>query len=140
MRRPILIATLVASSALMATATSAMAFTSFATPSRNIGCVGDKTEIRCDIRTTSATPPTTRPKGCQGEWGDAFSVRPTGKGRGVCHGDTALPGPGQKIRILKYGTSITVGKITCASRRTGLTCTNTGAHGFFMSRQKLRVF
>ncbi|MBJ7457142.1 MAG: hypothetical protein JHC74_13890 [Thermoleophilia bacterium] len=116
-----------------------MALTSFATPSRNIGCIGDRTEVRCDIRQTSATPPK-KPANCRFDWGDAFSVRPTGRGRGVCHSDTALPAPGQKIRILAYGTSITLGKITCTSRRSGLTCRNRGDHGFFLSREKIRVF
>ena len=134
-----LIATLVAMAALLASAASAMALTSFATPSRNIGCIGDRTEVRCDIRETSATPPK-KPKSCHFDWGDAFAVGPTGRGNGVCHSDTALPAPGQKIRILKYGTSITLGKITCASRKIGLTCKNTADHGFFLSREKIRVF
>ena len=139
MRRAVLTA-LLCLGALAATATGALAFTTFATPSRNIGCAGDRTEIRCDIRTTTATFPKKRPADCDGVWGDAVSVRPTGRGTGVCHGDTALPAPGQKVRILKYGTSIHVGKITCTSRETGLTCTNPGAHGFFLSREKIRLF
>ena len=77
---------------------------------------------------------------CEFDWGDAFAVGPKGRGHGVCHGDTALPAPGQKIRILKYGTSITLGKITCPSRTTGLTCRNTAGHGFSLSREKIRVF
>ena len=139
MRRRPPTATLVASSALMISASSAMALTSFATPSRNIGCIGDRTEVRCDIRESTATPPK-KPKSCTFDWGDAFAVGPKGRGHGVCHSDTALPAPGQRIRILKYGTSITLGKITCTSRRTGLTCRNTADHGFFLSRQKIRVF
>ncbi len=139
MRRRSVLAMLVTVSALLAWSASAVALTSFATPSRNIGCIGDRTEVRCDIRETTAAGPK-RPKNCEFDWGDAFSVRPTGRGRGVCHGDTALPAPGQKIRILKYGTSITLGKITCTSRTSGLTCRNPGAHGFFLSREKIRVF
>lgn len=139
MRRRTLLACLVAASALLGWAASAMALTSFATPSRNVGCIGDRTEVRCDIRTTSGTPPK-RPKNCEFDWGDAFAVGPKGRGHGVCHGDTALPAPGQKVRILRYGTSITLGKITCTSRKSGLTCRNTAAHGFFLSREKIRVF
>ena len=139
MRRALL-ATVIAAAALAASASSAMALTQFATPSRNIGCIGDRTEVRCDIHTTSAKPPTKRPKSCDGEWGDAFSVRPRGRGTGVCHGDTALPVPGQKVRILKYGTSIRFGTLVCTSRTSGLTCHNAGNHGFFMSREKLRLF
>jgi hypothetical protein len=139
MGRRALGAALVAVSALLVWSASAVALTSFATPSRNIGCIGDRTEVRCDIRQTSATPPK-KPANCRFDWGDAFSVRPTGRGRGVCHSDTALPAPGQKIRILAYGTSITLGKITCTSRRSGLTCRNRGDHGFLLSREKIRVF
>jgi len=128
-----------AGAALLIGAPSAAALSSFATPSRNIGCIGDRTEVRCDIRQSSATPPP-EPRSCRFDWGDAFSVRPAGRGRGVCHSDTALPAPGQRIRILAYGTSIALGKITCTSRRSGLTCRNPGDHGFFLSREKIRVF
>jgi hypothetical protein len=139
MRRALL-ATAIAGAALAASASSAAALTQFATPSRNIGCFGDRREVRCDIRVTTAKPPVKRPKSCQFDWGDAFAVGPTGRGRGVCHGDTALPDPNKKVRILKYGTSIRLGTIVCTSRRVGLTCHNPGNHGFFMSREKLRVF
>lgn len=139
MSRRTLLASLIAVAALLATATSALALTAFATPSRNIGCIGDRTEVRCDIRSFSFIPPK-RPANCQLEWGDSYFVRPTGRGKGSCHGDTTLPVPGQKVRILKYGTSIRFGKITCTSRTAGLTCHNEDAHGFFLSRGKLRLF
>ena len=140
MRHRTPLAGLAAVAALLAPAASAMALTSFATPSRNIGCIGDRHEVRCDIRATTAKPPVKRPKSCKFDWGDSFSVRPTGKGTGVCHGDTTLPDPNRKVRILKYGTSIRLGTIVCTSRKVGLTCHNPGDHGFFMSREKLRVF
>jgi hypothetical protein len=138
-RRPILVL-LAAMVALSATATSAMALTSFVTPSRSIGCIGDRTEVRCDIKVTTVTPPK-RPKSCENEWGDAVRVRPTGRGRRVCHGDTALPAPGQKgVKVVAYGSSIRLGTITCTSRTTGLTCRNPDGHGFLLSREKIRVF
>jgi hypothetical protein len=139
MRRAIL-TTALAGAALAASASSALALTQFATPSRNIGCIGDRTEVRCDIRTTTAKPPVKKPKSCRFDWGDAFSVRPKGKGTMVCHGDTVLPDPNKKVRILRYGTSIRLGSIVCTSRKVGLTCHNPGDHGFFMSREKLRIF
>lgn len=131
---------IVAIGALLVMASSALALTSFTTPSRNIGCIGDRSEVRCDIRSSNFTPPK-RPAKCDLDWGDAFAVGPTGRGRGVCHGDTALPAPNQKgLKVLKYGTSIRLGKITCTSRKAGLTCRNPGPHGFFLSREKLRLF
>ena len=140
MGRRTLIASLALAAGVLAPASGALALTSFVSPSRNIGCIGDRTEVRCDIKTSSATPPT-RPKKCDLEWGDAFSVSRTGRGHGVCHGDTALPAPGQKgVKVVAYGTSIHLGTITCTSRTSGLTCHNAGAHGFRLSRQVIRVF
>jgi hypothetical protein len=126
---------------LVAPAAAALAdLQRFISPSRNIGCFGDRTEVRCDIRVTHGTPPK-RPKSCDQEWGDAYRLRPTGKAKGVCHGDTALPAPGEKARVLEYGTSIHLGKrMTCTSRRTGLTCRNTAGHGFTLSRERILLF
>ena len=112
----------------------------FMTPSRNIGCIGDATEVRCDIKQTTATPPK-RPSSCDLEWGDAFRLNPTGKARGVCHGDTALPAPGENRRVLAYGTTIKLGqKMRCTSRRTGLTCRSNAGHGFTLSRTVIKLF
>lgn len=134
-----LVPLLLVAATFAAGASTAAALTSFASPSRNIGCIGDRTEIRCDIGVSSATPPP-RPRACDQEWGDAFRIRPTGRARGVCHGDTALPAPGQKVRILAYGTGIRLGTLVCRSRRTGLTCRNAGGHGFRLSREVIRLF
>ena len=113
----------------------------FISPSRNIGCFGDAKEVRCDIKVTTAKSPVKRPRSCQLEWGDAFRLNPTGKARGVCHGDTALPAPGENARVLAYGTSIKLGKkMTCTSKRTGLTCRSTSGHGFTLSRTVIKLF
>lgn len=113
----------------------------FASPSRNIGCVTvGGGEVRCDILRTSATPPP-RPASCELDWGQAYGLTQRGRGRGLCVGDTALPGPGQKVRIVKYGHSVKVGpRITCTSRRSGFTCANRNGHGFLLSKQRIRVF
>ena len=121
-------------------ASSAMGLTSFVTPSRNIGCIGDRSEVRCDIKETSGTPPK-RPANCQQDWGSAFRVRATGRGQGVCAGDTVLPSPGQAgVKVIAYGKSIRFGKITCFSQKTGMTCRNTAPHGFTLSREAIRIF
>jgi hypothetical protein len=59
---PVKILRLILATAVLATlAAPALAqgaeFKRFITPSRNIGCFGDNTGVRCDIRTTSAKPP-----------------------------------------------------------------------------------
>lgn len=142
MNRRLVLALVLATAGLMVWSASAVALTRFATPSRKIGCIGDRTEMRCDIRETSATPPP-KPRSCRFDWGTAYVITPTaGKGRGLCASDTALPSPGERIRILQYGQKIRLGNgaIVCASRRTGLTCVNRAGHGFRLSRSVIRLF
>ena len=68
-------------------------------------------------------------------------MRSTGRSFPVmCAGD---PGPflvESKARVLAYGRSWHAGGITCTSRRTGLTCRNRDGHGFFVSRERWRLF
>lgn len=136
-----LITGLVAAGLLAGTATSASALVHFKSPSGNIGCIGDRTEVRCDIRQSSATPPP-RPKTCRFDWGTAYVITPKAKrGRGLCASDTTLPTPGDRsIRAIAYGTSIRFGPLKCTSRRTGMTCRNRLGHGFRLSRQVIRLF
>lgn len=112
----------------------------FITPSRNIGCFGDGTGVRCDIRVTSAKPPK-KPANCRLDWGSAFEVNRNGKGHGLCVGDTALPDPNKREPVLKYGHTIRLGHgLTCTSKRTGLTCRNAGKHGFTLSKTEIKLF
>lgn len=107
-------------------------------PSGNIHCiyVDDPHYVRCDIRSGLRPRPRT-PRGCDLEYGDSISMRRTGRPGLVCHGDTAID---PRARIVRYGTSIRVGPFTCVSRMTGLTCSNAGRHGFFLSRESYRLF
>ncbi len=126
--------------ALLVPVASAFGLTSFQSPTGNIGCIGDATSVRCDIRTTSATPPK-RPKSCRFDWGSAFEVNRTGRGHGLCAGDTALAVPGDGRRKLAYGKSIKLGtKLTCTSRITGMTCRNTQGHGLTLSKTVIKLF
>ena len=112
----------------------------FITPTRNIGCFGDGTGVRCDIRVTSATPPK-KPANCRLDWGSAYEVNRRGKGHGLCVGDTALPDPNKREPVLKYGHTIRLGHgLKCTSKRTGLTCRNAGNHGFTLSKTVIRLF
>ena len=45
-----------------------------------------------------------------------------------------------RIIVLRYGRSIGWPGIRCASRRRGLTCRNLSSHGFFLSRERQRIF
>jgi hypothetical protein len=118
----------------------------FSTPSKNIGCVyarfdahpnapASPAELRCDVR-TGLRPKPARPRRCDLDWGDSLSMGKTGRVSVVCHGDTAL---GSK-HILGYGKTWRHDGFTCASRLSGLTCKNLSGHGFFLSRQRSRVF
>ncbi|MFZ0343017.1 MAG: DUF6636 domain-containing protein [Gaiellaceae bacterium] len=110
-------------------------FTSFRTPSGNIGCVyasgsGSPNTLRCDIR-SGLLPRPHKPPGCRLAWGDSYSMLAIGRVVLTCHGDTAiLP----NARILRYGTRWRRGGFTCRSRAVGLRCENRSGHGFFLSR------
>jgi hypothetical protein len=112
----------------------------FQSPSGNIGCIVDTSYgARCDIanKDWSRGP---RPKGCPTftDWGQGLIVGKTGKGHIVCAGDTALSNGGG---TLGYGKSKSAGRFTCTSRTSGVTCRNTrNNHGFFISKQKYRLF
>jgi hypothetical protein len=137
--------TLILSAALAATllvpAAAALGVQRFVTPSGNIGCAGDRTDLRCDILETSASQPP-KPRSCRFDWGQAFGLTPQGRGRRLCVSDTVVPTRGARgVRTLAYGTTIRLGeRMRCTSRRSGLTCRNTADHGFFLSRQRIRVF
>ena len=109
----------------------------FRTPSGNIGCIyaaggGLRTTLRCDIR-SRLRPRPTKPRKCDLDWGDSYTMNVLGRVVVSCHGDTAiLP----KSRFLRYGTRWRHGGFTCLSQRAGLRCLNAGGHGFFMSRAR----
>jgi hypothetical protein len=111
----------------------------FASPSRNIGCVILGGTARCDIRQRSWHPPA-RPSSCPQvvDFGQGLEVARSGRARVVCAGDTSID---PRAPILAYGRSIARDGLVCASAPTGITCrsTRTG-HGFFISRQRYRLF
>lgn len=120
---------------LIAAPAASPALVHFSTPSKNIGCIGDRTFLRCDIVRTSVKPPP-KPRSCEFDWGNAFGLGPTSRGRRLCVSDSALGGR----RILGYGKALRIGRIICSSHRDGLTCTNPRGHGFFLSRQRIKLF
>lgn len=114
--------------------------TSFLTPSGNIGCVESSMSLRCDIaRKTWRAQFGQRPKCVMGIRGNALEMSATGRPYWLCHGDTALVPLGTR-GVLAYGRTWQSGPFTCTSRNIGLTCSNRGSHGFFLSRQSYRRF
>jgi hypothetical protein len=112
---------------------------SIATPSGNIGCIAAGGVLRCDVRVSRAPVPP-RPASCEFDWGNAFEMTPRGRARRLCASDTALPGRGTGHRVLAYGRSRRIGPFRCASARVGLTCRNRAGHGWFLSRERIRLF
>jgi hypothetical protein len=113
--------------------------TNFRSPTGNIGCVMLDGTSRCDIAQRSWKPPP-HPASCSHEvdFGQGLEVGHSGKGQFVCAGDTALDPTATPLR---YGRTSLEGNFACQSAFTGLTCTDlTDGHGFFISRQRYRVF
>ena len=120
--------------------------TGFSTPSKNIGCQYARFDaqgntpafpatLRCDIR-TGLRPKPAKPRGCNLDWGDSLEMRKRSRVTVTCHGDTAL---GDR-HVLGYGKTWRHDGFTCVSRMSGLTCRNLAGHGFFLSRQRSRIF
>ena len=119
---------------VLAAAPAASAAERFRTPSGNIACLYGGGLLRCDIREQSNQ--TTNPATCNLDWGDAFTIRGTGRARRICHGDTVgFAGP-----ALRYGSTWRRNGIACTSRRSGLRCVNRARHGFELSRSRQRLF
>jgi hypothetical protein len=116
-----------------------VALAQFASPSGNIGCIIAAGQARCDIRHRNWSPPP-RPPGCPSVvgFGQGLLVDNAGVGHFVCAGDTALIAGATPLR---YGSNTLVDGFLCASRTSGMTCTDrrTG-HGFSIAIQGWRSF
>jgi hypothetical protein len=109
----------------------------FSSPSHNIGCAMTTRYARCDIQGHTWKAPR-KPANCPLDWGNGLSVGTRGRAGFVCAGDTTLDPRG---RVLAYGTQQIMGRYTCSSRRSGMTCSNRGTgHGFRIARGSYRVF
>jgi hypothetical protein len=123
-------------------ARSADVYVAFRTPSGNIGCgfdhfSGEAPHLRCDIRSRLHDPPPVRPRGCDLDYGDSLAMGRRGRPYLVCHGDTAIDPRAPKV---PYGSTWSREGFRCRSRASGLTCTNPAGHGFFLSRERWRIF
>jgi hypothetical protein len=115
---------------------SATAFKGFESPSHNIGCVLYEQGARCDIHHHSWPLPK-RPKSCEFDYGGSLSVGVKGRGEYGCVSDSAMGlGP-----VLPYGETIRKGRFECRSEEVGVRCVDRrDGHGFFVSRQRVRLF
>ena len=118
----------------------------FKTPSGNIVCgysiaPDGNASMECGIK-SGLKPPPPRVHCDAGDPNDKrLSLTATGRAVPVtCAGD---PGPfvvETKAGVLAYGRTWSGGGISCASATTGVTCKNRVGHGFFISRERWRVF
>ena len=110
-------------------------FESFRMPSGNIGCTYGRASqtLRCDILSGLRPEPRRR---CELDW-TGITLVATGRARAQCAGDTAYD---RRAPVLRYGYGWRRGRITCRSARSGLRCVNRGGRGFFLARERWRVF
>ncbi len=125
---------------LLIASPAAADFVEFRSPTGNIQCAiysdAQGTSARCDM--SALTPSyTTRPAGCEFDWGSSFAVNDTGKGMLACVSDAIV---GQGAGVLPYGEAVSLGGISCVSAMTGMTCTNGEGHGFQISKAKQRLY
>ena len=123
--------------ALIAPGASAAKYKFFQTPSGNIGCAMGGGAVRCDIKQKSWEAPP-KPSWCDVDWGFGAAVGRKGAANYVCAGDTVFE-PGE--RVLGYGERQVKNRFRCSSKQKGIRCANTkNKHGFFMSRDDIRLF
>jgi len=107
-------------------------------PTGNIVCsVGDGApSVDCAVlHQDYELPP--RPADCDLDWAPWFGLGSTAT-FGECRGDTF---DFSLARRLDYGTTTTVGRLACQSRREGMVCWNTETrHGFRAARHDYEIF
>jgi hypothetical protein len=93
--------------------------TSFSSPSGNIGCYIEPTNVRCDIAERNWGPPP-KPASCpeMTGWGQGLQLDVGRPADFVCAGDTALTSGSP----LAYGDKIVSGSIECTSTADGISC------------------
>jgi hypothetical protein len=140
-------ATVLAALALATTAAMASSQGSgfFRSPTGNIYCLwvtggSTKPAVECGIKTGLKPKPKNTCKHID-YVGNRIDVQSTGKAKlAICAGDAGPFADPKATKVLPYGKSVTHGGITCASKATGMTCTNKSKHGFFMSKQSYKLF
>jgi hypothetical protein len=112
-------------------ARAADSYDAFESPSGNIACgigyLNNNGFVSCEIGGhTYIAPP--RPPSCEGGWGDRIGMDQGGPPALSCHTDTLR---GATEPALAYGSTQTVGEMSCESEASGMTCTDAGTGHFF---------
>ncbi len=125
---------------VVAPAGASSSITWFRTPSKNIYCAwfhesGSTQVLRCDVsRLTHQAP---KPRGCQFDWGRSFGMNPTGRAATLCVSDSVHD---KRAKALAYGNTRKFGSFSCTSKTSGLRCSNRSGHGFFLNRDRYKLF
>src|SRR5689334_22167241 len=108
----------------------------FRTPSKNIICDLNPSEVRCDILHKSWSPPA-KPSSCELDWGNGMYIS-AGKAGFTCAGDSLIGVAGE---TLEYGHADRSGSVLCTSESSGLTCKDekTG-RGFTLAVARYSLF
>lgn len=120
---------------LLPQAGSAQDFVGFKLPSGNIACAAYDGELRCDLRENQAKIPA-RPRDCDLDYGNAFSMSTKGKPMRICVGDTVFG----NYPTLAYGKTWKAQGFTCTASMSGLTCRNSANKGWFLNKVEQRFF
>lgn len=112
----------------------------FQTPSGNTFCIvyaeeNGATSLECELKENTAKLPA-RPKDCELDWGNRFSLSEKGAPTRGCYGDT-IQGEYEK---LEYGKPWKQGVFSCEATTKRLRCTNGGGHGFELARASQKLF
>lgn len=110
-------------------------FDFFQTPSGNIDCamglLDGSALVECEISDHTYAVPA-RPTPCMGAFGDRISMSQGNPATMTCHSDTVR---GIGYPVLQYGQSRSLNSLTCESRQSGITCTDSASgHYFQLSR------
>jgi len=119
----------------------AQSYESFKTPTGNIICIMNDTDVECGIK--SGLNPAPPKQACTD--GDPVFNRVDLSAAGIaeplrCAGDPGAFAEEPNAKVLAYGATLIKGETGCTSFEFGVVCANSKGHGFFLSRAAVRYF
>jgi hypothetical protein len=119
----------------------AASYESFKTPTGNIICIMNDTDVECGIK--SGLNPAPPKQACTD--GDSVFNRVDLSAAGIaeplrCAGDPGAFAEEPTAQVLAYGATAIKGETGCTSFEFGVVCANSKGHGFFLSRAVVRYF